>query len=227
MTPPSKSAATEHPDMGSLARIGAQVRQRLEADVSAFRLPTEQVEIFAIANFFTPSECTRLMAIIDAVAEPSRLFDNPYDSGFRTSYSGNMSREDPFVRMIERKIDDCLGMPPANGETVQGQRYQPGQQFKPHQDYFHTTEAYWPDVRTRGGQRSWTAMAYLNSVEAGGATEFPRISLSIPPQAGALLVWNNMQRDGSPNPETLHAGRPVVRGTKYIITKWYRAKKWA
>ena len=223
----SSTSEIEHPDMDTLARIGAKVRARLEADPSVYRIPADKVEIYAVANFFTPSECQRLMAIIDAVAEPSKLFDNPYESGFRTSYSGNMSRADPFIRMIERKIDDLMGIPSENGETVQGQRYYAGQQFKPHQDYFHTRQPYWPEVRKRGGQRSWTAMAYLNPVEEGGATEFPNIALSVPPQPGALLIWNNMLEDGSPNIDTLHAGRPVIRGAKYIITKWYRARKWA
>ena len=223
----SKSAVKiDHPDMDTLARIGAKVRTRLEADPAVYRIPSDNVEVYAVANFFTRTECARLMAIIDAVAEPSKLFDNPYVSGFRTSYSGNMSRADPFIRMIERKIDDLMGIPSENGETVQGQRYKVGQQFKPHQDYFHTTQAYWAEVRKRGGQRSWTAMAYLNPVDEGGATEFPNIALSVPPQPGALLIWNNMLPDGSPNRDTLHAGRPVVRGTKYIITKWYRARKW-
>jgi prolyl 4-hydroxylase len=29
-----------------------------------------------------------------------------------------------------------------------------------------------------------------------------------------------------PNPWTIHAGMPVVRGVKYIITKWYRTRRW-
>ena len=224
----SKAAVKiDHPDMDTLARIGAKVRARLEADEAVFKFPTEGAELYAVANYFTPAECSRLRGLIDATAEPSKLFDNPYESGFRTSYSGNLSRQDPFVLMIERRIDDLLGMPSENAETVQGQRYSPGQEFKPHQDYFHTTQGYWPEVRKRGGQRSWTAMAFLNQVEDGGATEFPKLELSIPPQQGALLIWNNMHPDGSPNPATLHAGRPVIKGTKYIITKWYRARKWA
>jgi prolyl 4-hydroxylase len=64
-----------------------------------------------------------------------------------------------------------------------------------------------------GGQRSWTAMAYLNTVEEGGSTDFPKVNLSIPPQPGALLIWNNMDRDGRPNPKSLHAGRPVIRAS--------------
>ena len=221
-----KPGTTEHPDMDSLARIGARVRARLEADPSVFRIPAEGVEVYAVNNFLNASERANFISIIDAVAEPSKLFDTAYESGFRTSYSGNVSRADPFVRMIERRIDDLLGMAPETGETVQGQRYQPGQEFKPHQDYFHASQPYWPNVRNSGGQRSWTAMAFLNRVEEGGTTEFPRIGLSIPPQPGVLLAWNNMRPDGSPNPDTLHAGRPVVKGVKYIVTKWYRVRKW-
>jgi prolyl 4-hydroxylase len=34
-----------------------------------------------------------------------------------------------------------------------------------------------------------------------------------------------MALDGSPNPWTLHEGMPVDRGTKYIVTKWYRERQ--
>jgi prolyl 4-hydroxylase len=214
------------PDQAALARLGASVRERLETDPSVHRLPAEEIEIYAVGEFLTPPECDRLIAIIDAVAQPSLLYTTPYDVGHRTSYSGDVDHSDPFVRMIERRIDDLLGIPPEFGETVQGQRYHPGQEFKAHQDYFHTTQSYWQQEKRRGGQRSWTAMAFLNDVEEGGATEFPTIGLRIPPQAGALLIWNNMNPDGTPNPLTLHAGTPVVRGVKHIITKWYRSRDW-
>ena len=46
------------------------------------------------------------------------------------------------------------------------------------------------------------------------------------PRAGTLLVWNNADERGMPNPWTLHAGNPVVRGTKYVVTKWYRCGRW-
>jgi prolyl 4-hydroxylase len=69
-------------------------------------------------------------------------------------------------------------------------------------------------------------MVYLNDVEEGGATEFPYIDFVSRPERGSLLVWNNISPDGEPNIMTLHAGNPVVRGTKYIITKWYRTRPW-
>ena len=42
------------------------------------------------------------------------------------------------------------------------------------------------------------------------------------PETGKLVAWNNLLADGSPNGATLHQGMKVRRGTKYVITKWFR-----
>lgn len=213
-------------DRAALAACGKRVRARLSADPAAYRLPTDRAEIFAFGDFLAPAECDRLIALVDATARPSAVFDAVVEQDFRTSYSGDVERSDPFVRMVERRIDDLLGMDPDWGETVQGQRYLPGQQFKAHCDWFWTFADYWPGESRRGGQRSWTAMAYLNDVAEGGATQFTRLGLSVQPRRGALLVWNNALPDGRPNLDTLHAALPVVEGRKYVITKWYRTRRW-
>ena len=66
-----------------------------------------------------------------------------------------------------------------------------------------------------------------HDVEEGGVTEFPRIGVSVPPEEGALMIWNNALPDGRPNPDTLHAALPVVRGVKYVVTKWFRTRPWS
>jgi prolyl 4-hydroxylase len=221
----SRRSSPLDPDAPALTRVGARVRARLAADPSVYRLPNDAIEIYGVADFFAPDECARLITLVDAVARPSPTYHGNRDGG-RTSYSGDVNAGDPFIRMLERRIDDLLGIEPAHGEVIQGQRYAPGQQFRAHFDFFDAAADYWSTEQDRGGQRSWTAMGYLNAVEAGGATEFPKAVLSVPPQPGALLVWNNMARDGKPNPLSLHAGLPVERGMKYIVTKWYRVRPW-
>lgn len=218
-------SATTYPDQDALKRVGQAVRKRLEADPGSYRVPTDKAEIFAIGDFFSPAECARLIAMIDSVARPSQLHDVAYVSKFRTSYSGNFDAWDPFVMSISRRIDDLLGIASICGETIQGQRYLPGQEFKPHCDWFYPDQPYWPQERKRGGQRSWTAMAFLNTVEEGGQTHFVNVGASIEPKPGVLLVWNNARPDGTPNEDTLHAGTPVVRGVKYVLTKWYRVRQ--
>ena len=214
------------PDQDALKRVGASVRARLEEDPQAYKIDTDKAEIFAIGDFLSNAECQRLCMMIDVVAKPSTLHEQDYASGFRTSYSGDLDPLDPFVMGISRRIDDRLGMNPICGEAIQGQRYLPGQQFKPHNDWFYTSEKYWELERKRGGQRCWTAMAFLNEVEEGGETHFTEVGIKIEPKPGVLLVWNNALPDGTPNEGTMHAGTPVVSGAKYVITKWFRTRKW-
>jgi prolyl 4-hydroxylase len=213
-------------DRKALERQGAAVRARLEQDPSVYRVPTPDAEIHAVADFLSAAECARFRELVDRVALPSSTFDQARQSTYRTSFSGDVERNDPFVQMIERRIDDLLGIESGLGETVQGQRYGEGQQYVGHYDWFDTGAPYWPGEQARGGQRSWTAMIYLNDVAAGGVTDFPQLGISVPPQQGTLLCWNNARPDGSPNRQTLHAALPVERGVKYVITKWYRTRVW-
>lgn len=214
------------PDRQALARLGTQVRARLAGNPAVHRIEDSRIELFAVGGFLADEECVRLMAMIDTVARPSSLHELDYASGFRTSFSGDLDPRDPFIAGVAARIDALLGVPPEIGEPVQGQRYLAGQQFKPHNDWFYTSESYWPGEERRGGQRSWTAMAYLNTVEAGGATAFTLLGFEIEPRQGVLLLWNNALPDGRPNEATLHAGLPVVSGAKYVITKWYRTRRW-
>lgn len=217
----------EHnPDKERLRRMGRKVRERLAALPEVYKLPAEKAELWAVGKFFNPEECGRLMAMIDAVAQPSRAYDIDYSTGYRTSYSGDLDPHDPFVRSLQRRIDDLLGIDPTFGETIQGQRYMVGQQFQHHTDWFPGGSTYMEQEKDRGGQRSFTAMAYLNDVEEGGATEFPKLGFGVEPRQGTLLVWNNADPEGVPNPFTIHAGSAVKQGVKYIITKWYRTRRW-
>lgn len=212
-------------ETNALKRVGDTVRKRLEHDPGVYQLPVDGLEIFGVAGFFSEPECHRLISITDLVARPSPTYKGTDATG-RTSYSGDVDPDDSFVIMLQRRIDDLMGIDPAFGETLQCQRYHPGQEFKGHYDHFLPSQPFWEQEQRRGGQRSWTAMAYLNAVEEGGTTDFPRVDLSIPPQPGALLIWNNMKPDGTPNPNAMHAGMPVTRGVKYVLTKWYRARPW-
>ena len=213
-------------DQPGLKRVGDQVRTRLAANPAVYKVPVEAAELYAVGDFLTPDECRKMCDMIDAVAEPSKVFDLDYASGYRTSYSGNVDPHDPFIRKISRRIDDLLGMESSFGETIQGQRYMPGQEFQPHHDWFHPGTSYWDLEMARGGQRSFTTMVFLNNVEAGGTTDFPDLGIALEPKPGVLLIWNNALPDGVTNVHTLHAGRPVIAGEKYIITKWYRARAW-
>lgn len=208
------------------AEFSASVGARLDALPTVQRVDIADVQVFYHDQFLNAAQCKRLIALIDADRRPSTLLSDRPEENFRTSESCDMDRWSPDVRPIDEAIAALLGVDPKFGETMQGQRYAPGQHFRAHHDYFFNTESYWHRVRQDGGQRTWTAMIYLNDVEEGGATWFPQAGIRVAPKRGLLLAWNNMSADGSPNTLTLHEGMPVVKGVKYIVTKWFREEPW-
>jgi len=209
------------------ANIGRAVGERLDSTPGVWRLCSSRerpVQFFVADKFVSANECSALCALIDAGSYPSPLYEKERYEGVRTSHSCNLNPFDPLVAEIDSRIAGLLGIDPSWGEPLQGQRYHPGQCFKEHADFFYVDQAYWPEYESHGGQRTWTAMIYLNRPDAGGATGFRLLNLAIEPVPARLLAWNNMAADGSPNPWTTHEGQPVEAGTKYIVTKWYRER---
>jgi prolyl 4-hydroxylase len=209
-----------------LAGFSESVRVRLDANPAAFRMPAENIELYVMRGFLSADECAKLIELIETDLKPSTILAAQLDRGFRTSHSCNLPPTHPLVLHIDRRIADTVGVPPSHSETVQGQRYVVGQEFKPHNDYFHSGQYYTQGIAEEGGQRTWTAMAFLNEPEAGGATNFPEARIKIAPKAGNLVIWNNLDALGLPNPATLHQGMPVEGGMKYVITKWFREREW-
>lgn len=208
------------------AAIGHSVATRLDADPRARNAGSDAIQFYRVEQFLDSHQCDTLMAHIDANRRPSTLLSDSGDASFRTSDSCDMDRWSDLVRPVDESIAALLGIAPEQGETMQGQRYAPGQRFRAHHDYFHEGESYWTRMSANGGQRTWTAMIYLNDVAEGGATWFPQAGLRVRPRRGLLLAWNNMAADGRPNTLTLHEGTPVVEGVKYIVTKWFREAAW-
>ena len=208
------------------AQIGRDVSARLEANPAVKRAKVETAQIYTYPDFLSDAECDTLIALIDTNSRPSTLLATSEDPEYRTSDSSDLYRWSEDVFAIDERIAKLLGIPSENAETLQGQRYAPNQQFRAHCDYFHETSGYWQRMLETGGQRTWTAMAYLNDVEEGGATWFPRAGIRFKPRRGLLVIWNNMMPDGTPNYDTLHEGTRVVEGTKYIVTKWFREEAW-
>jgi prolyl 4-hydroxylase len=186
------------------------------------RVPTRELELFIVRDFLDPATCAAMMERIDRNRRPSTIADDLGVENYRTSETCDLDSRDPAVAEIDRKITELLGLPPENGEPIQGQRYAPGQEFKPHTDTFEPGGYDFYVHTARGGQRTWTAMVYLNEPEDGGATRFKAIGKTIQPESGKLLTWNNLLPDGEPNPATIHHGMKVRRGTKYVLTKWFR-----
>jgi prolyl 4-hydroxylase len=190
------------------------------------RTPSPKLTLFQKRGFIDPDTCRELVALIDAQRRPSTVSDYNGDDAFRTSETCDLDAAIPLIADLDRHIVAFMGLDPTHGEPIQGQRYAVGQEFKGHTDYFEPGGIDFHKYTSVAGNRTWTAMIYLNEPDAGGATRFKAIDKIVQPETGKLLCWNNLRSDGSPNPSTLHQGMKVRAGTKYVITKWFRERPW-
>lgn len=206
---------------------GESSAERLLSCPGVQRFPSSRLDLFVKRAFLPPLECTELVALIEAQHRPSTIADYNGDDAFRTSSTCDLSNAIPAVAALAAKLSALCGIAPAHAEPLQGQRYEVGQEFKAHTDYFEPANSDYETYCAISGQRTWTFMVYLNDVEAGGATRFRVIDKLIQPETGKLVGWNNRRPDGSPNAATLHHAMKVRKGRKYVITQWYRERPWA
>ena len=184
-------------------------------------------QIYKKENFLTELECDQLILMISRDLRPSTVADdgdNCLVNDYRTSKTSDLNYfKDPFYLNIDKKISNLMNLEPFFGETMQAQKYEVGEYYKEHYDFFSPFNHEFKTYCEWMGQRTWTTMIYLNDVEEGGETYFKYLNLEIKPKKGLLIAWNNLYINGFPNYKTMHEALPPKKGSKYIITKWWRS----
>jgi len=182
------------------------------------------LEMFTIPQFLTNEECDHIVRLTETGSTRSSVAGTGtqsiiYNEG-RTSSTAVLLDTEPVISQVNQKMYTELGIEASYSEPTQGQIYEVGQEFRHHQDAFGK-DAYHNHCLS-SGQRTWTFMIYLNDVEEGGETDFSVLQKTITPVKGTAVVWKNSDGTGSENPAALHAGLPIIKGKKVIITKWFR-----
>lgn len=131
--------------------------------------------------------------------------------------------EHPLCARIEQRIAALLGWPLENGEGLQVLRYGPGAEYLPHYDYFDPAMPGTAETLKRGGQRVASLVTYLNTPEAGGATTFPESHYEVGAVRGNAVFFSYDR--AHPLSRSLHGGAPVLRGEKWVATKWLRERR--
>lgn len=148
--------------------------------------------------------------------------------GIRTSEGAFFQRaENPLVLRIDRRAAEIMRLSEDHGEGLQVMRYGVGGEYVPHFDFFPPDQKGSEPHLAQGGQRVSTLIMYLADVEAGGETIFPRIDFSYVPRKGQALYFEYTDAEGSLDLLSLHGGAPVIRGEKWIVTKWMRQRSFA
>lgn len=184
-----------------------------------------QIDLMVVQNFLTDKECDELIQQSEATLKKSMVVDwktgNDVESVSRKSAQTFLSKQsNEVIIKIENDISELLEIPVGCGEDLQIVRYEVGGEYKAHHDFFSCDEIKKKDRFINSGQRVATVIMYLNTPESGGETEFPLLGLKIKAVRGNALVFRYPNQEAA----SLHAGRPVTSGVKWIATKWIRER---
>ncbi|XP_066966238.1 prolyl 4-hydroxylase subunit alpha-2-like isoform X2 [Macrobrachium rosenbergii] len=143
----------------------------------------------------------------------------------RSSYTAWVREERlPMLKKLRMKIEALTGMSADENtnaaEILQVNLYAAGGYYLPHLDAFSLLSEQQDNVDVPaefyGGDRIGTFMFYMNDVEAGGHTAFPRIGVGVKPSAGSAVFWSNLLPDGFEDTRTMHGACPVLKGIKWV-----------
>lgn len=190
----------------------------------AFHCADPEVAFFN--DFLSADECDWMVRESAIKLKKSTVIDN--DTGDRVEHAQRISDgtwfnrgENETVMRIEQRIARLTNSGVNNGEGLQILHYVIGGRYDPHLDYFPPNVGGEIHMRA-GGQRVATFIMYLNDVEAGGETIFPSLRMKFMPRKGSAIYFSYTNSTGHSDERTLHGGAPVLRGEKWISTKWIR-----
>ncbi|XP_023530715.1 probable prolyl 4-hydroxylase 7 [Cucurbita pepo subsp. pepo] len=218
---------------------------RMKMDGSSIKIdPTRVVQLssqpraFLYKGFLSAEECQHLIDLAKDYLEQSLVVDDitgaSRSSTDRTSTGMFLYKaQDDIVAGIEAKIAAWTFLPVDNGEPIQILRYENGQQYVPHFDFFQD-----PVNVAAGGHRIATVLMYLSNVERGGETVFPdspakvfeeenkdlsdcsTTGYGVKPKKGDALLFFSLHPNVTTDPTSYHGSCPVIEGEKWSATKW-------
>ncbi|MGE7021250.1 2OG-Fe(II) oxygenase [Solibacillus cecembensis] len=180
----------------------------------------EEPLIVTLGNVLSNEECDELIRLSKDKLQRSKIGATREVNEQRTSSSMFFEEsENEIITTIEKRISSIMNIPIEHGEGIQILQYTPGQEYKAHYDFFSSTS------KLSSNNRISTLVMYLNDVEEGGETFFPKLNLSVTPQKGMAVYFEYFYNDENLNELTLHGGAPVITGEKWVATQWMRKQK--
>ena len=178
-------------------------------------------------NVLTKNECKSIIKFCNGKMYNHKLNSNLTDAssnGYRTSNQYWIELNETIDKKIRKFTSEITKQPINHQERTSVIKYENGQEYKSHYDcwyYSKNTSKYNRYITLPGNtDRVMTCIFYLNEGYEGGETGFPLLDLAVKAETGMCISYVNMFDENTPNKESLHCGLPVIKGVKYIATKW-------
>ena len=182
-------------------------------------------------DFLTPQECDHIIELAKPHLVPATVCDHDPESLDRklddrrsNTFAFIPHNATPIVIQVCAKISKFTGIDMINAEQLQVIHYGENQEYQPHYDGWDEDGKIWTE---KSGQRIMTALLYLNDVEEGGATSFPKLKLEITPKKGRIAFFANTNLSATTrHPNALHGAMPVISGEKWACNLWFRERQY-
>lgn len=185
--------------------------------------------IYTLDDYLTNEECDNFINLSKNKLQRAKVSDGKKDGGVVSKHrtgsncwiSHNFDEKtENFGKRIAKEVDHPL----KNAEKFQIIYYGETQEYRRHYDSWdHDYSEKSLKCVKYGGFRLLTALCYLNDVEEGGGTDFPRLNLTVEAKKGRIVVFENtLKNTNKKHPLSEHAGMPVLKGEKYAINLWFR-----
>jgi prolyl 4-hydroxylase len=183
--------------------------------------------IVLFGNVLSKDECEQIIALAQPKMAPSQTRNSATAelvvTKQRTSHGTFLKLgETPLIQRLEARIAALTQWPVAKGEGLQVLHYLKEGEFQPHYDFFAPEQPSSQFSLKSGGQRVATLIVYLNTVDDGGETIFPKLNLKVKAIQGNALYFSYTNSKNELDRNTFHGGAPVLQGDKWIMTKWMR-----
>jgi len=182
-----------------------------------------KIIIHNIENFITDEEGSKILEKAGKDLVKLTVLGRNAGDNHRTAQGTWLDNNETVA--LREKISKIINVPVENFEYLHVVKYEIGGEYKTHHDFFHPNTDYFEDEIKRGGQRTHSALIYLNEDFEGGETDFPKIPYRAIPKKNKLIIWKNVDENNKVEYNSLHAGLPVTKGTKYIGIFWVREGK--
>lgn len=181
---------------------------------------SERPRIAVVKDVATPEMCDWLIARARPRLKPAQIYDDK--EGRHRSATERTNSLCPFpgpdrdliLAILRARVADVTGLPVLAMESPHILHYSVGEEFRPHFDTPDNPNS--PEFR----QRVLAFLISLNDDYLGGETVFPAINGRWKGRKGSALFFWNVEPDGSLDRRTLHAGLPVTRGEKWLLSQW-------